>query len=177
MKRTPPRSTLLPYTTLFRSLLMLRAEPRHDVRARGGHVADPVALDPFAPAVEQPAWEAVRVGRERLLEPEPHHLPVPGRAVLARALLGETTARADRRERGPHARHGQQGPEPQRLHDPERQSPDRSEEHTSELKSHRDLHSFPTRRSSDLAGRARRSARAWAARPAWAAGSRAPASP
>src|SRR5579875_3303681 len=31
--------------------------------------------------------------------------------------------------------------------------PPRSEEHTSELQSHRDLHSFPTRRSSDLAGR------------------------
>src|SRR6476646_7296897 len=29
---------------------------------------------------------------------------------------------------------------------------DRSEEHTSELQSHRDLHSFPTRRSSDLIG-------------------------
>src|SRR5476649_2129395 len=28
----------------------------------------------------------------------------------------------------------------------------RSEEHTSELQSHSDLHSFPTRRSSDLAG-------------------------
>src|SRR5476649_1598360 len=37
---------------------------------------------------------------------------------------------------------------------------DRSEEHTSELQSHRDLHSFPTRRSSDLPGcRARTSAR------------------
>src|SRR5918997_1267670 len=31
----------------------------------------------------------------------------------------------------------------------------RSEEHTSELQSHRDLHSFPTRRSSDLAGNGR----------------------
>src|SRR5262252_8333613 len=31
----------------------------------------------------------------------------------------------------------------------------RSEEHTSELQSHRDLHSFPTRRSSDLSNRAR----------------------
>src|ERR687893_360331 len=30
----------------------------------------------------------------------------------------------------------------------------RSEEHTSELQSHRDLHSFPTRRSSDLSGSA-----------------------
>src|SRR6476646_883983 len=41
----------------------------------------------------------------------------------------------------------------------------RSEEHTSELQSHRDLHSFPTRRSSDLscacarASRSRRSGR------------------
>src|SRR6476646_6075641 len=33
----------------------------------------------------------------------------------------------------------------------------RSEEHTSELQSHRDLHSFPTRRSSDLSRRGRRS--------------------
>src|SRR5476649_1940325 len=31
----------------------------------------------------------------------------------------------------------------------------RSEEHTSELQSHRDLHSFPTRRSSDLRRRSR----------------------
>src|ERR687893_814293 len=31
----------------------------------------------------------------------------------------------------------------------------RSEEHTSELQSHRDLHSFPTRRSSDLGCRRR----------------------
>src|SRR5476649_2580981 len=31
--------------------------------------------------------------------------------------------------------------------------PRRSEEHTSELQSHRDLHSFPTRRSSDLVNR------------------------
>src|SRR5476649_2744709 len=30
------------------------------------------------------------------------------------------------------------------------QKRERSEEHTSELQSHRDLHSFPTRRSSDL---------------------------
>src|SRR5476649_161202 len=36
----------------------------------------------------------------------------------------------------------------------------RSEEHTSELQSHRDLHSFPTRRSSDLTARRFRSATA-----------------
>src|SRR5476649_1256168 len=39
-----------------------------------------------------------------------------------------------------------------RLHEMgvERKFGVRSEEHTSELQSHRDLHSFPTRRSSDL---------------------------
>src|SRR5476649_458304 len=36
-----------------------------------------------------------------------------------------------------------------------RTSSRRSEEHTSELQSHRDLHSFPTRRSSDLDDRDR----------------------
>src|ERR671926_229695 len=40
----------------------------------------------------------------------------------------------------------------------------RSEEHTSELQSHRDLHSFPTRRSSDLRWRRRGTSRAAAAR-------------
>src|SRR5882672_520895 len=33
-----------------------------------------------------------------------------------------------------------------------RREKERSEEHTSELQSHSDLHSFPTRRSSDLTG-------------------------
>src|SRR5579875_1367985 len=45
--------------------------------------------------------------------------------------------------RGPDKHSGSGGPS--LLHD-------RSEEHTSELQSHSDLHSFPTRRSSDLAG-------------------------
>src|SRR5215211_1864199 len=42
----------------------------------------------------------------------------------------------------------------------------RSEEHTSELQSHRDLHSFPTRRSSDLAASRSCSAEGWRAGPA-----------
>src|SRR5215211_4103890 len=48
----------------------------------------------------------------------------------------------------------------------------RSEEHTSELQSHRDLHSFPTRRSSDLLRRLPRVPEAVAYIPAavWAAG-------
>src|SRR5882672_10317870 len=48
-----------------------------------------------------------------------------------------------------------------------RQIQHRSEEHTSELQSHSDLHSFPTRRSSDLPARADRPCAGWrrAARP------------
>src|SRR5882672_11278281 len=45
-------------------------------------------------------------------------------------------------------------PCPKRPSRPAGTSCRRSEEHTSELQSHRDLHSFPTRCSSDLSGRA-----------------------
>src|SRR5947207_1574852 len=41
---------------------------------------------------------------------------------------------------------------------------ERSEEHTSELQSHSDLHSFPTRRSSDLRLSRKRSANRWRAK-------------
>src|SRR5476649_2801803 len=47
---------------------------------------------------------------------------------------------------------------------------ERSEEHTSELQSHRDLHSFPTRRSSDLRPCARRRRCRRRARGRWGAG-------
>src|SRR5476649_1876965 len=47
---------------------------------------------------------------------------------------------------------------PHRAGEPDRPHLVRSEEHTSELQSHRDLHSFPTRRSSDLAAWYARSA-------------------
>src|SRR5476649_1762246 len=56
------------------------------------------------------------------------------------------------------------GPQERRqqiAHVRDRQSK-RSEEHTSELQSHRDLHSFPTRRSSDLAALSCRPWRQWA---------------
>src|SRR5476649_1299147 len=43
---------------------------------------------------------------------------------------------------------------------PNAESAKRSEEHTSELQSHRDLHSFPTRRSSDLFHHSRGQSRA-----------------
>src|SRR5476649_2232701 len=55
-----------------------------------------------------------------------------------------------------------------------RRRPDsaRSEEHTSELQSHRDLHSFPTRRSSDLPGRLHQSGHIGDRRPSSAGGDR-----
>src|SRR5476649_818271 len=65
-------------------------------------------------------------------------LPIFG---ILQPVGGEAVVEA-KRERIDHA--GQQ-------HERRReQQPGRSEEHTSELQSHRDLHSFPTRRSSDL---------------------------
>src|SRR5256885_11932529 len=44
MIRRPPRSTLFPYTTLFRSRLILRDQSAQQTLAGG------VVLDPFAPA-------------------------------------------------------------------------------------------------------------------------------
>src|SRR4030095_13926906 len=45
----------------------------------------------------------------------------------------------------------------------------RSEEHTSELQSHRDLHSFPTRRSSDLCSSACWPRSSWSSPDCWPA--------
>src|SRR5882672_8480422 len=77
-------------------------------------------------------------------------LPICVRRDLRGAMLPGELAIASG---GPHALVG----EPARGHVVRR-----SEEHTSELQSHRDLHSFPTRRSSDL--RKARPARGHAAR-------------
>src|SRR5476649_85345 len=65
-------------------------------------------------------------------------LPIFGGAIVLLHLAGFEQATVVDRILGP--RHGFQT-------DPRN---GRSEEHTSELQSHRDLHSFPTRRSSDL---------------------------
>src|SRR2546427_9577925 len=40
MIRRPPRSTLFPYTTLFRSIVVIAARIQADVSAESGHVAD-----------------------------------------------------------------------------------------------------------------------------------------
>src|SRR2546430_13627717 len=53
MIRRPPRSTLFPYTTLFRSLLRRGAEDRRHPRAKTGHGGRHLALSP-CPARPQP---------------------------------------------------------------------------------------------------------------------------
>src|SRR5438876_12454910 len=71
MIRRPPRSTLFPYTTLFRSGLVLRDRPRFPVahRAAGAHPARPLPLrarrDPAARGLPR-APSAAR-HRERVL--------------------------------------------------------------------------------------------------------------
>src|SRR5476649_2487637 len=75
-------------------------------------------------------------------------LPISGTWLDRRVLLGVSHMRAD----GSRWTRRSQGP-------PGNTRP-RSEEHTSELQSHSDLHSFPTRRSSDLRHLARPSSTA-----------------
>src|SRR6476646_6416321 len=65
-------------------------------------------------------------------------LPIYGRPALVGQLLERNRRRADA------------GVVEQQVEPSEPPLDLRSEEHTSELQSHRDLHSFPTRRSSDL---------------------------
>src|SRR2546423_5095407 len=55
MIRRPPRSTLFPYTTLFRSVAMLSGGARHRLRrtvARPPAIARPQAAQPRRPAVQ-----------------------------------------------------------------------------------------------------------------------------
>src|SRR5215218_6150208 len=68
----------------------------------------------------------------------PIYAGAPGRASFAHDALASNAPSSSGRRCAP----------------PEDDGAFRSEEHTSELQSHRDLHSFPTRRSSDLCWRA-----------------------
>src|SRR5882672_5470690 len=75
--------------------------------------------------------------------------------VIYTLSLHDALPICERPEPAPAQPHAQRGVD--RLHHQEDQGlareaerPGRSEEHTSELQSHSDLHSFPTRRSSDL---------------------------
>src|SRR2546422_11265645 len=103
MIRRPPRSTLFPYTTLFRSHASLVALEMHDVRVRGwripGFAAHPqVNFRVYARHGAQPAVVFVRelvpsriiaaVGRLRYGE------PFPAARVSARLGRGTDSGRA-----------------------------------------------------------------------------------
>src|SRR3712207_7716965 len=85
MIRRPPRSTLFPYTTLFRSAGLDQAAAEEllpqpvDVHARDQRVV----------AVHQPAGEAEPVGRQRILRSEEHTSELQSRQYLVCRLLLE----------------------------------------------------------------------------------------
>src|SRR6266567_8783869 len=94
MIRRPPRSTLFPYTTLFRS----RAQPlvpRGRIPAAGsGHVLLPWLLTPVAGAQPGPAGLALR-GTVRILAAVARHPKVPaGWNAAARRSLTRRCYRA-----------------------------------------------------------------------------------
>ena len=62
-----------------------------DPRARGRPVAEHAAADGRLERLDDLRRKAVRVGRERLLEDDAHHLPVAGGRVLAGAALEQAT--------------------------------------------------------------------------------------
>src|SRR2546427_12106715 len=101
MIRRPPRSTLFPYTTLFRSLERQRG--RLDERGDRQHVVHDAAVQPFGPLVEfhvepQRVLDPARVRRARgaeaggLPRPEPR-LGWGGRAPSPPRALGPAHAR------------------------------------------------------------------------------------
>src|ERR1039457_5651241 len=104
MIRRPPRSTLFPYTTLFRSHYLLIRErkggvplkpPAHDhllfriKRHRISPVRVQIAIKPILPAAEREEGH-----RRRDSHVHPHHPHLDARCILARALA---IRRKDRR--------------------------------------------------------------------------------
>src|SRR5260370_15937308 len=85
MIRRPPRSTLFPYTTLFRSLRELsrlpRGRPRRDAAAPGqGDRAHPSRSLP--PLLQDPAWFAPRRRSEEHTSELQSHLNLVCRLLL-----------------------------------------------------------------------------------------------
>src|SRR3989475_6542822 len=82
MIRRPPRSTLFPYTTLFRSLEQRRPAPRLEAVERGAHVGE--AMDRVAQRAELAWGRAPQRGAARqaleiahAVECFPHTVPPP----------------------------------------------------------------------------------------------------
>src|SRR2546422_5582398 len=102
MIRRPPRSTLFPYTTLFRSIVGVKArfDARRDddrVDAEGGHLqplADLAKVRPLAEIVEGPDFRKVRKGRS-----EEHTSELQSRLHLVCRLLLEKKKKTIKRNR------------------------------------------------------------------------------
>src|SRR3989449_11750843 len=103
MIRRPPRSTLFPYTTLFRSLLLhrLRGRARRDEVHGPGDGAERRVPGERLGAVAHPGSRDAAADRDRLSDGERRVLPVPARPRDARASVG---APRDARARAPHRR-------------------------------------------------------------------------
>ncbi len=67
---------------------VLRAQPRDDLGPRGRHVPEGGQPHGRLERLHDLGREPVGVERERFVEPDPHHLPVPGGRVLARRAFG-----------------------------------------------------------------------------------------
>src|SRR3989442_9640670 len=90
MIRRPPRSTLFPYTTLFRSEGTLEVSPRPGERGRGGVVSDsgPAARRCASLAEPVPVRGAL-LSRRRHLRSEEHTSELQSRPHLVCRLLLE----------------------------------------------------------------------------------------
>src|SRR3712207_7385212 len=86
MIRRPPRSTLFPYTTLFRSERVRRGD-EHDARQVEGHVEVVVAEGPVLLRVEHLEHRARRVAAE--VRSEEHTSELQSRQYLVCRLLLE----------------------------------------------------------------------------------------
>src|SRR5438874_9990548 len=82
MIQRPPRSTLFPYTTLFRSLLQI---PRHEVRGRPAAVA----LSPLRRPRQQPRLVHAHADRDAEHRSEEHTSELQSRRDLVCRLLLE----------------------------------------------------------------------------------------
>src|SRR3712207_7795123 len=96
MIRRPPRSTLFPYTTLFRSVRVVRFHEADDVGAvRRGHRVDELAGVPREPAALVPAslvpagQDVVVLRRVGVVRSEEHTSELQSRQYLVCRLLLE----------------------------------------------------------------------------------------
>src|SRR2546427_10722316 len=133
MIRRPPRSTLFPYTTLFRSPHTVAPDIQRQLRGEGGAVAasrTPPQVEPMDPSLAQPGerigWErgfaqhrVPTVGRDRRRPagPQPQETPrLPAAHVQPerRPLADRDPAVLHVAIELPHDRHHPSGPPPAR---------------------------------------------------------------